>query len=147
VETSKIGGSEPLMILRAGKKMTINVTCREMPRDSAEASTSAESPSNKEPSRFDQLGIQADNLTPEVAEHLGIKAEHGVAITDVRSGSPADMAGLTTGMVITEVDRQPVKTTDDLHKALKAHPLDKGVLLLVRSAEGSRFVVLRVETK
>ena len=147
VETSKIGTPEALTILRAGKKMTINVTSREMPREFAEASTSSESLSNKESSRFDQLGIQADNLTPEVAEHLGIKAEHGVAITDVRSGSPADMAGLTTGMVITEVDRQPIKTTEGLHKALKAHPLDKGVLLLVRSAEGSRFVVLSVETK
>ena len=88
-----------------------------------------------------------ENLTPEVAEHLGVKAEHGVAITDVRSGSPAELAGLSTGMVITEADRHPVKTTDDLRKALETRPLDKGVLLLVRSAEGSRFVVLRVETK
>ena len=70
-----------------------------------------------------------------------------MAITDVRSGSPAEMAGLTTGMVITEVDRQPVKTTDGLEKALQNAHLDKGVLLLVRSAEGSRFVVIRVENK
>ena len=88
-----------------------------------------------------------EDLTPEVAEHLGVKADHGVAITEVRSGSPADLAGLTTGMVITEANRQPVKTTDDLAQGAGGRPLDKGVLLLVRSAEGSRFVVIRVESK
>ncbi len=99
-----------------------------------------------ESSRFEKLGLQVEDLTPQVAEQLGVKAEHGVAITEVRSGSPAALAGLTTGMVITEVNRQPVKTVDDFRKALDAKPLDKGVLLLVRSAEGSRFVVIRVES-
>ena len=127
--------------------MTINVTCREMPGEFAMSGNSAESAGNKESSRFDKLGIQVENLTPEVAEQLEIKAEHGVAITDVRSGSPADLAGLTTGMVIAEADRQPVKTTGDLRKALEARPLDKGVLLLVRTAQGSRFVVIHVESK
>jgi serine protease Do len=143
VEQSQIGSSDPLTILRAGKKMTINVTSREMPKEYAQAGAGSEKPGNHESSRVDQLGIQVEDLTPELAEHLGVKAEHGVAITDVRSGSPADLAGLTTGMVITEADRQPVKTTADLQKALKSRPLNKGVLLLVRSAEGSRFVVIQ----
>jgi serine protease Do len=147
VEQSKIGSTEPLTILREGKKMTVNVTCREMPREFAQAGNTSENPGNNETSRFDQLGLQVENLTPDVAEHLGVKVEHGVAITDVRSGSPAELAGLTTGMVITEADRHPIKTTDDLRKVLENRPLDKGVLLLVQSAEGSRFVVIRVETK
>ena len=147
VEESKIGGSEPLIILRAGKKMTINVTCREMPREYAQAGNNSENPGNNETSRFDKLGIQVENVTPDMAEHLGVNVEHGVAIADVRAGSPAEMAGLSAGMVITEVDRQPIKTTDDLNKALQNRPLDKGVLLLVRSKEGSRFVVIRVESK
>jgi serine protease Do len=147
VEQSKIGSKEPLTILRDGKKMTIDVTCREMPGENTHNGVTSESAGNKELSRFDKLGIQVENLTPEIAEQLGVKAEHGVAITDVRSGSPADLAGLTPGMVITEADRQPVRTTDDLHKTLEARPLNKGVLLLVRSAEGSRFVVIRTESE
>jgi serine protease Do len=147
VEQAKLGSTEPLTILRGGNKMTVNVTCREMPSEFAQAGNNTESPSNGETSRFDQLGIQVENLTPDVAKHLAVKAEQGVVITDVRSGSPAELAGLSTGMVITEADRQPIKTTDDLRKALESRPLDKGVLLLVQSAEGSRFVVIRVETK
>ena len=56
-------------------------------------------PSTKRGSRpsFEKLGISVENLTPKVAEQLGIKAEKGVVITDVRSGSPADLAGLEPG--------------------------------------------------
>ena len=79
------------------------------------------------------------DLTPALAEQLGVKAEHGVVITDVRSGSPAELAGLATGMVITEVNRQPVKSVDDFRKALASKPLEKG-RLAVRSVGGGRPV-------
>jgi serine protease Do len=82
-----------------------------------------------------------------VAEQLGIEAEHGVVITDVRAGGPAEMAGLATGMVIAEADRQPVKTVDDFRKIFDSKPLDKALLLLIRTTEGSRFVVIRVESE
>ena len=59
------------------------------------------------------------------------------------TAAPAQLAGLATGMVITEANRQPVKTVDDFRKAMANKPLAKGVLLLVHSAEGSRFVVIR----
>ena len=87
------------------------------------------------------------DLTPQVAEQLGIKTQHGVVVTDVRAGSPAERAGLTSGMVITEANRQAVNTVDDFRKALDTKSLKKGVLLLVRSAEGSRFVVVSPESE
>jgi serine protease Do len=147
VEQAKIGSTQPLTIMRDGKKMTVDVVCKQMPREFAEAGNESENLGNQESSRFDKLGIQVENITPEMAEHLGVKAKQGVAITDVRAGSPAEMAGLRTGMVITEVDRKPIKTADDLQKTLQARPLDKGVLLLVQTGQGSRFVVIRAESK
>jgi S1-C subfamily serine protease len=86
------------------------------------------------------------DLTPPVAEQLGIKSDHGVVVTEVRAGSPADRAGLSSGMVITEANRQAVKTVDDFRKALDTKSLKKGILLLIRSAEGSRFVVIGAES-
>jgi len=127
--------------------MTLDVICREMPADFGMASKTSPQSENPATSRFEKLGIQVEDLTPAVAEQLGVKIDHGVAITDVRSGSPADRAGLSSGMVITEANRQPVKTVEDFRKALESKPLDKGALLLVRSAEGSRFVVINVESK
>ena len=54
------------------------------------------------------------------------------------------MGGLSTGMVITQANRKPVAGVEDLRKALEAQPLEKGVLLLLQTAEGSRFVVIRI---
>ena len=130
----KAGSTEPLTILRDGKRMTLDVVCAERPANFGVARAGQQGSGKAESSRFEKLGIQVEDLTPQVAEQLGIEAEHGVVITDVRSGSPADLAGLTTGMVITEANRQPVKTVEDFRKCSSSQPLDKGVLLLVRSA-------------
>ncbi len=144
VERSPIGSSQPMVLLRDGKQMTINVTCNEMPADF----TAAASPSGRgeggSRSNFDQLGIQAETLTAALAEQLGVKADSGVAITEVQPGSPAAMAGLAKGMVITHANRKPVKSPADLRKAIEAKPLSEGLLLMVRTEEGSRMVLLRV---
>ena len=143
VEKCKIGSTQSLTVLRDGKQVTLDTVCRELPANVQVARGGSQEPGNSESSHFEKLGVQVETITPQIAEQLGVKVDHGVAITDIRSGSPAQMAGLTTGMVITEANRLPIKTVDDLRKAMADRPLAKGVLLLVHSAEGSRFVVIR----
>ena len=79
-------------------------------------------------------------------EQLGVKAASGVVITNVVQGSLADMAGLSNGMVISEVNRKPVKSVDEFRKAVNERTIAKGLLLLVETSNGSRYVVLRAET-
>ncbi len=141
VERSPIGSSHPMVLLRDGKQLTINVTCNELPAD-ATASPSGRSEGGSH-ANFDQLGIQAEALTGSLAEQLGVKADSGVAITEVRPGSPAALAGLAKGMVITHANRKPVKSPADLRKAIEAKPLGEGLLLMVRTEKGSRMVVIR----
>ena len=57
--------------------------------------------------------------------------------------SPAAMAGLEKGMVITHVDRKPVKSLADLREGADAGPLNQGLMLTVRTEEGSRLVTIR----
>jgi serine protease Do len=148
VEMSKVNSSAPLTILRDGKQMTLSVICAERPATLSMArAKSEEEPGKAESSRFEKLGIQVEDLTPQVAQQLGIEAEQGVVITNVRSGGPANLAGLSTGMVIAEADRQPIKSVADFRKVLDSKPLDKGLLMLVRTAEGSRFVVIRTASE
>jgi serine protease Do len=64
-------------------------------------------------------------------------------ITDVKSDSPADRAGLKSGQVITQINRKPVKSASDANRILKDASSTGGVLLLVRSAKGARFVVVK----
>ena len=145
VEMAHAGGSQAMTVLRDGRRMTLNVTCAEQPADFGLARNGTPNSEKGATSNFDKLGLQVENLTPQVAEKLGIKDEHGVVITDVRSGSPAEMAGLTEGMVITQANRKPVTTVDAFRSAIGTQPLKDGVLLLVHSKEGARFVVLHVE--
>jgi len=147
VERSKIGSARSLTVFRDGNRMTLKATPAALPANSAMASSGSKGMEKQNTSWLDKLGIQVESLTPEVAAQLNVKGDHGVVITDVRSGSPADMAGLTSGMVVTEANRQPVKSVEDLRSALAKQPLAKGVLLLVRTAEGARFVVIRVENE
>ena len=94
-------------------------------------------------SSLEKLGMELQDLTPELAAKLGIRAGHGAVVTSVQQGSAAEKAGLASGMVIVQANRTPVKSAADLAKVLDEKSLSKGVLLLVRGEQGSRFVVLR----
>jgi serine protease Do len=146
VEQAKIGPKYEMSIVRNGKPMKLSLAVAEQPANFGLVRTGSHSmqePGKPESAASEKLGLEVETLTADVAKQLGVHVHEGVAITSVRSGSPADLAGLEAGMVITQVDRKPVKTAEDFSNVLKKASLAKGVLLLVRSAEGSRFVVLR----
>ena len=132
-------------ILRDGKQMTLNVTCREMPANVAAVENSA-GPESTEHSRFDKLGIQVENLTPQIAEQLGIKADHGVAITDVqkrqpgRYGRPVHRHGDYRGQPSPGQNRGRLAQGPG-----RQDRWTRACCCLVRSAEGSRFVVIGTE--
>jgi len=145
VEESNIGQKYDLDIVRDGKPMSVGITLLEQPKEYGLAGTESEpgAPGKSESSKFDKLGIEAETLTADLAQQLGVKADHGVAITDVRAGSLASMAGLEPGMVIVEANHKPLKSMEDFKTALNTASLEKGLLLLVQSKEGARFVVIR----
>ena len=146
VEQAKIGSSVPMIVLRDGKRVTLNVAAEEQPKNFglARGSVREEREPRSEGSKFEKLGIEVSDLTDSVAEKLGVKSGEGVVITRVLPDSPAAEAGLASGTVITQANRQPVKSVADLEKAITRSG-DKGVLLLVRDNEASRFVVIRPE--
>ena len=134
--------------MRDGKQLTLDIRPAVQPANYGVAENESNAPDESESpktSSFDKLGLAVETLTPEVAEQLGVRNPKGVVISHVESGSPADLAGLSEGMVIAQVNRQAVANVAEFRKALSTHPLQGGVLLLVHSKEGSRFVVLRVE--
>jgi serine protease Do len=144
---SPIGSSQPVVVLRDGKRHELQVTLREAPANYGERvvkpiEATAEGEGSKQ---YDKLGLQVGPLTGDVAQQLGITATSGVVITAVEDGGPADKAGLAPSEVITQVGRKPVKSVADFEAEVKNASPDKGVLLLVRSGEGSRFVVVKSE--
>jgi serine protease Do len=147
VEETKVGSSQSMKVLRDGKPMTLNVTMEKQPANYGETrrGEARSGEEQHEPASNDKLGLSVQDITPEIAKRLNLAEPSGVVITEVREGSPAALAGLSEGAVITQVDRKPVKSAEQFQKAINSAKLKDGVLLLVRSEQGSRFVVLRVE--
>ena len=88
-------------------------------------------------------GVHTRNLTPSVAEDLGVStATHGVVVTSVDPSSAAAAAGLDAGDVIQEVDRKPVHNVDEYRQALAEAPA-RSVLLLVNRGGSTHFLVIQ----
>ena len=64
------------------------------------------------------LGVNIDDLSPQLGEHFGVKEGKGVLVTEVIKDSPAAKAGLKAGDVIVRIGTAEVADTADLHKAL-----------------------------
>ena len=64
--------------------------------------------------RRGQLGIMIQDVTPELAEALGIEHHAGAAIAQVIKGSAADKAGLKAGDVIIAINGKPVESSAQL---------------------------------
>jgi Do/DeqQ family serine protease len=63
------------------------------------------------------IGIEPNELAPEIAEAFGIVAERGVAVTGVLQGGPAGKAGLVPGDVVLSIGGTSV---DDVAHLLSA---------------------------
>ncbi len=66
------------------------------------------------------IGVEPQDLVPELAETFGIKTRSGVIITGVLQNGPAAQAGILPGDVITEVAGKPVATVIELLSAVAA---------------------------
>jgi serine protease Do len=132
-----------ITLMRDGKEKTVTVTLAAYPDDGDTAAAGAESPNAE--SVLDKLGLDLQELTPEIASQLGIEGQkHGLVVTDVAAGSAAEEAGLKEGMVIVEVNRSEVKSVNDFKKSVSK---SKGtnILLRVKTQQGSFFTSLALK--
>ena len=72
------------------------------------------------------LGVRIQDLTPELAEGLGLRSAQGALVTEVLPETPAEKAGLQEGDVILKVGDQAVGDADALR------------LLIARNRPGKR---------
>ncbi len=79
------------------------------------------------------IGVEPNDLSPELAETFGVKASTGVIITGVLQNGPAAKAGIRPGDVITQVGEDKVDNVQELLTAVAG----------LRPGEGSRFALQR----
>ena len=89
--------------------------------------------------------MTVEELSEENAKQLGIEPGIGigVVISNVKSGSPAEKSGLLSGMIVQEAERQAVSNIDTFKEIINDIDQGKGILLLIRTRNGSRYIFLQ----
>ncbi len=133
VANTKPGSKISVELIRKGKSKLVTVTLDKRAEEEQRISANPSS---------EPLGLAVQNLTPELANKLGYDENAGVVVANVAQNSAAHAAGLRPGMLITEVNQQTVTDVNSFNALLKTRDLDQGVLLLVQSQQGSRYLIL-----
>jgi serine protease Do len=98
------------------------------------------------PQKESAFGLAVQNLTPEIAQSLGIGKLQGVVITGVLGGSPADDAGLRRGDVLLEIDRKLIRNVGNYKTAMDALKKGESTLFLVQRGQTTSFIAFKVPT-
>ena len=64
------------------------------------------------------LGVNIQDLTPDLAEAMGVGISHGALVARVFPNSAAEAVGIVEGDVITNVNDTPVADASDLRNAV-----------------------------
>lgn len=93
------------------------------------------------------LGVQPQDLTPELADQLGVRGTTGAVIARVVPDSPADQAGLKDGDVIIKWDGAPVRDASDLTLKVAGTAIHTSVTALIIRGREEQKVEIKVGTR
>jgi serine protease DegS len=86
------------------------------------------------------LGIEAQDLTVELAQALNLDSTSGVLISGVLRGGPADNAGIQPGDVVLAINDQPVREAQQAMRLISEQQPDT-MVSLKGSRQGEPFTV------
>lgn len=149
VADSPIGEAVPVIVLREGAEMTIDVTLGRRETAEGEAAALTEpGAAPAAPAEAEVLGLTLKALDAEAVKELGLpEGSEGLAVLKVDAASEAAAKGLARGDIIVEAGQRPVTglkdLTDRIDEAREGGR--KSLLLLVRREGDPRFVALGIE--
>jgi len=135
VASTPVDAEAKVVVVRNGKRKNISVQIGLLEEPDQVAAVAPEQDG------AEAYGLRAQDLTPAMAERLGLEKAEGVIVTDVDPGGPAAEAGIRRGDIIVEVDQQVVKNAGDLDRKLESS--DGGVLVLVQRGDNTLYVPLK----
>jgi serine protease Do len=151
VAETAVGKDVEVLIIRKGKeeKKTVKLGRLEDTEKQASLTAKKDGGADEKPVVKKALGLDLANLTDELRKKHRIKDKvKGVVITGVDANSPASEKRLAPGMVIAEVQQQPVSTATELQERIDKLKKEgkKAVVLLVVSPDGDpSFVALSLQ--
>jgi serine protease Do len=138
VVATRPGTTVPVIVLRAGEEVTLNVTIEEL-----DLETEAEPTRTVQDNLSEGFGMTLQDLTPQVAGRLGLPDDtEGAVIVDLETGGAAENGGARPGDVVVSVNRVEVATAADAVRELNLVESGRTAFLLVQ--RGSTEVFLQV---
>ena len=141
----KVGASVALGVWRNGKRVVVPVKTEQLPSETSQVVTQptvAPTPSPTDASS--DFGAQIEEITPELKQQLGLDIDRGVVVTGVEPESPAAVADIQVGDVITEVGRMPVTDSASFAAAVTAQKSKNNLLLLLDRKGVKTYSIVRV---
>ena len=137
-----VGKKVTVKIIREKKPKSIDLTIAEQPKNLAQAATEDNGDSVAPAGLLSDIEVK--ELNNELAGRYGLKSsDRGVVVVRVKSGSPAEEAGVRDGDLVLEVDRKPVGTLKAYERVVASLSKDRAVLLLLRRQGRAIYLTLR----
>jgi serine protease Do len=139
VAATPLGKQVPVEVIRDGKHVTLTTTIAELKEQQVASAEGAGEPGSS-------WGLQVRDITPDIAQQLGLSNTKGVVVSGVKPDSPAAEAGLQQGDVVLEINHKKVASADEF--AALAKDTQKGknsALLLVQRGNATMYTVINPE--
>jgi Do/DeqQ family serine protease len=132
VASSSPGSDVTLTILRDGSQRQVRAKLGEFKPEGNSATPVSESGAGA----AGKLGISVEPLTSELAREAGVPRNiQGLVVDNVDPAGAAADAGIQTGDVIEQINRQPVRSAGDIEPALKKSGNRPALVLIDRKGQ------------
>ena len=136
VVATRPGTTVPVIVLRAGEEVTLNVTIEEL-----DLETEAEPTQTVQDNLSEGFGMTLQDLTPQVSGRLRVPDDtQGAVIVDLETGGAAENGGARPGDVIVSVNRVEVATAADAVRELNLVESGRTAFLLVQRGPNRVFL-------
>ncbi len=138
VGSSLVDHPAKVEILRQGKRQTIEVVIGVLPDSKSSADSTASNTA-----QGNRIGVKVRELTAEERDKLGLEAEGGVLVEEVKAG-PAQEAGVRKGDVIQMINNVRLKDVASFNQQVKELPTGKSVAVLIYRRHGPIFLAFKL---
>ena len=90
------------------------------------------------------IGVEAQEITQELAESFGLPDTEGALIAGVVRGSPADLAGIQPGDVLLAVNQKGIRDPQEMLDVIAALKPEQEAAFRLRRAKGISEVKVKI---
>ena len=129
----RIGETIKVKIVRDGQEKVLPITIAERTEKSEMASAQQSG---------EAFGMTVQEITPEIAQHLGLSIKKGIIVVDVQEGSVAEEVGIQPQDIILQVNKVKITTMKEYQKEIAKAGEKGSILLLIKRGKATFFVPL-----